>query len=158
MTKERIQDFTRRIAFANKTEMIVILYDIAIEYIEDAVYSLEAGKKDEFRNDIVKAKNTVSELMNSLDTSAEPGMILLNLYVFCKKELTHGFTMFDGKSLDTVAGILKELRGVYEELSRKDNSGAVMEHAEAVYTGFTYNRNSLQDNFSNLDLGRGFLV
>ena len=37
MTKEQKQEFTRRISQANKSGMIVILYDIFLAYIQDAL-------------------------------------------------------------------------------------------------------------------------
>ena len=37
MTDEMKQDFTRRITAANRTEMVVITYEIALEYLKEAV-------------------------------------------------------------------------------------------------------------------------
>ena len=44
MKKEQKQEFTLRITRANKTQMIVILYDMVLVYLED---SLEAFEKED---------------------------------------------------------------------------------------------------------------
>ena len=41
MKKEKKQEFTLRITKANKTQMIVILYDMVLEYLKDSLESLE---------------------------------------------------------------------------------------------------------------------
>ena len=78
MTKEQIQAFTLRVSSANKTEMIVILYDIAITYLNDSVSAKESDDKSLFRAELNRTKSTVQELMNSVDTSTELGQTLLN--------------------------------------------------------------------------------
>lgn len=158
MTNEEIQVFTRRIANANKTEMLVILYDIGLTYIEDAARALEAGDKKEFRLQIVRVKNTIRELMNSVNTSVEPGRTIMSVYVFCNEELTRAFADCSTVNLENVKKILTSFRDTYMECSKKDTDGAVMEHTETVYTGLTYNRNSYTDTVSVADAGRGFLV
>ena len=37
MKKDEIQTFSYRISQANKTQLIVIMYDMAIQYVSDAI-------------------------------------------------------------------------------------------------------------------------
>ena len=46
MTNEKKQEFTLRVSQANKTEMLVIIYDIFLEYLEDAKKAKEKDDKD----------------------------------------------------------------------------------------------------------------
>lgn len=87
MTKECKQQFTLRITQANKTELIVILYEMLLAYTQDAKISLQEGNTEAFRDNIRKADNCLTELTESLDLSYEIGRRLLSLYMFCKKEL-----------------------------------------------------------------------
>ena len=41
MTAEQKKEFTRKISQANTAEMIVILYDIALVYVNDAIHFME---------------------------------------------------------------------------------------------------------------------
>lgn len=158
MTREKIQDFTLRVSNANKTEMIVILYDIAKTYIKDALEALDNDAKASFRVEVNRVRDTIGELICSVNTSTELGLNLLRLYIFCNGELTKAFMDYDKSPLYHVLSIINKLSEAYEELSKKDTSGPIMEHAEAVYQGFTYNRSLKQENVSGADANRGFLV
>ena len=158
MTKEQIQAFTLRVSSANKTEMIVILYDIAITYLNDSVSAKENGDKSLFRAELNRAKSTVSELMNSVDTSSELGLNLLKLYVYCNKELTKSYLDFDDAPARHIIQILSSLKSAYEEVSKKDSSESVMKNVEVVYGGLTYNKNLMNEILTDRSHDRGFLA
>lgn len=158
MTAEDMQVFTRRIANANKTEMMVILYDIALTYIDDALLALTEGDKKKFRLQVVRVKDTVRELMNSVNPSVEPGRTILSVYIFCNGELTKAYADCDKTGIENVKKLMLIFRDAYAECAKKDTDTSVMEHAEVVYTGLTYNKNSYSENISSADSGRGFLA
>ena len=64
MTKEKIQDYTRRISLANKTEMVVILYDILITYLEDATDALDREDFNAFSQELERSRNTLRAARN----------------------------------------------------------------------------------------------
>ena len=158
MTKEQIQAFTLRVSSANKTEMIVILYDIAITYLNDSVSAKESDNKSLFRAELNRAKSTVTELMNSVDTSTDLGLTLLKLYVYCNKELTKAYIDLDDAPARHIIQILSSLKSAYEEVSKKDNSGAVMKNVEIVYGNLTYNKNLMSEILTDRAQSRGFLA
>ncbi|MBO4615954.1 MAG: flagellar protein FliS [Lachnospiraceae bacterium] len=158
MTKEQIQAFTLRVSSANKTEMIVILYDIAITYLNDSVSAIENDNKSLFRAELNRTKSTVQELINSVDTSSELGRTLLKLYVYCNRELTNAYINYDEAPARHVIKIFGELREAYEVASSQDKSGAVMSNAQTVYNGLTYNRNLLNEILTDTSTNRGFLA
>jgi len=43
MTKELKQEYTLRISRANKSELVVILYEMLIDYIDEAKENLDKG-------------------------------------------------------------------------------------------------------------------
>ncbi len=158
MTGDKIKDFTLRVTRANKTEMIVILYDIATVYINDAIAALDESNLPKFREELNHVRATVNELMNSLNTSTELGRNLLHLYLYANGELTHAYLDYAKDPLYHVLGIFNKLNEAYRELAKRDTSGSVMENAEKVYTGFTYNKNSMAEDLTAADSSRGYLV
>lgn len=158
MTKEKIQDYTFRVTNANKTQMIVILYDIGITYLQDGVAAIEKGDFRDCRTEIGRVRNTLRELMNSVDTSIEIGHNLLKLYIFCSEELTKAYLDYDKGALYHVMSVFMKLREAYEKISHEDTTGPVMEHAETVYSGFTYDRKMMSKTVSNGSSNRGILA
>ena len=158
MTNEKVKDFTFRVAGANKTEMIVILYDIAVTYAKDAIAAIEHNDRPLFREEVGKIRNTIKELMNSVNTSTDLGVTLLRLYIFCSGELTKGFIDYDKDAIYHVMSIIMKLRESYAEISKKDTSGPVMSNTEKVYAGFTYNKNCVPEPATDLSQNRGMLV
>ena len=82
MTKEVKQQFTLRITQANSTELVVILYEMALSFLQDAK---DAGQKQEwaeFKESIRKTRGCINELMQSLHMEYEPAKSLFKLYMF----------------------------------------------------------------------------
>lgn len=158
MTRERIQDFTVRISKANKTEMITILYDIAIEYCNSAADALKNDDKMLYRMELGRVRSTLRELMNSVNTSTELGMTLMRLYIFLKQQITKAYIDFDEIALAHVLGIFEKLERAYADLSKQDTSDPVMDNVENVYSGFVYNKSRMVENVFERDLTRGYLA
>ncbi|MCR5309941.1 MAG: flagellar protein FliS [Lachnospiraceae bacterium] len=158
MNKDMIREFTMRVSSANKTEMVVILYDIAITYIGDAKKALAKGDKPTFRLEVGHIRNTVKELMDSVNTSTDIGLNLMRLYVFCNGELTRAFLDYSEEPLNHVYNTLSKLREGYAEVSRQDTSGPVMVNTERVYSGLTYNKKRLNEYMSSSEGNRGILA
>lgn len=155
MTKEQKQEFTRRISQANKSEMIVILYDIFLAYIQDSLDMRDDAPL--YHESIKKAKDTIQELMNSINPENVLAGNYTSLYAFILRQLTRADSSKNQEILRQVQSMVTSLRNTYEEVSRKDNSPAVMGNVQTVYAGLTYGRDNLNENLENTD-NRGFLV
>ncbi len=158
MTKEKIQDFTLRVSNANKTGMIVVLYDIILTYIDDARTALADGDKQRFRTEITRARNSLNELIGSVNTSEELGMTLLRLYIYSSGELTKSYIYYDAENLDHVSEILVKLADAYRSIVSKDTSAPVMSNTEKLYTGYTYNPYGRTENYTDSSTKRGILA
>ena len=158
MTKETIQSFTYRITTANKIEMIAILYDIGRTYIKDALECLNSADRAGFRTNVNCVRNTVKELMASVNTSDDLGRTFMSLYIFCNKQLTKAFLDFDPEALQVVDDMFKEFGEVYHQISGLDSSKPVMNNTETVYSGLTYNRSLSPENMTSGSSNRGFLA
>lgn len=87
MTREMKQIFTRRITQANRTQLVVILYDMVLEYLKEAIAAQEIDCIQEYKKAMQCARNCISELRNSLDFNYEISKNLFAIYAFADREL-----------------------------------------------------------------------
>ena len=95
MRAESVKIYTRRITSANKSEIIVIMYDIIEENLTLAKEALDKGDRPAFRNEIKQAVSFVKELLVSLDMSYEVSKNLASLYIYISRFLN--FALVSGK-------------------------------------------------------------
>ena len=158
MTKELKQQFTLRITQANKSELIVILYDMLLAYVEDAKEAHAEENRAAFHDAIRKIRGCNQELIASLNLEHEPAMNLLSLYIYVNRELVHADVRNDIEPLNHVVMVISGLKEAYEIVASKDKSGAVMQNTQTVYAGLTYGRGELTENMADQGLNRGFLA
>lgn len=156
MTRELKQQYTLRISQANKSQMVVILYEMLLIYIEEARIAHEQGDKAGFKGGIRKARGCVKELMESLHFAYEPARNLLQLYLYVSQELTRADVHNRTEELDNIRQIIEKLHAAYEEISRQDTSDSVMANTQTVYAGLTYGKNNLTENLADQGSSRGF--
>ncbi|MBD5547672.1 MAG: flagellar protein FliS [Lachnospiraceae bacterium] len=158
MTRELKQQFTLRITQANKSQLVVILYEMLLAYIEEARDAREKGDRDGFRDGIRKARGCLNELMTSLHFEYEPAMNLLQLYLYANRELARADMRNSVEELEHVERIMKKLHETYEKISTQDSSGPVMSNTQTVYAGLTYGKNTLTESLADQGSERGFRV
>lgn len=156
MTKECKQQFTLRITQANKTELIVILYEMILEYISDAKKALAEREIEEFRESLRKVRGCLRELNLSLNLDYELAGRLLSLYMYCNRELTKADIRKEEEPLTHICMVVEKLLAAYRELAKQDTTGAVMQNSQTVYAGLTYDRNSLSEDMTDQGANRGF--
>lgn len=158
MTKELKQQFTLKISQANKTQLVVILYEMMLIYMEEAKQSFEKEDVEGFRLSIKRAKACLHELMSSLHFEYAISGNLLQLYTFADRQLTKADVRKSTKELDFVTKMIEKLHAAYETVSAQDNSLPVMANTQTVYAGLTYGKNQLMENLSDQGTNRGFRV
>lgn len=146
MTDQRKKEFSLRITQANKTELIVILYEMYLDYLQEAEDALE--DKRSFREAIRKARNCLNELMNSLNFDYETAYHLFQLYMYVSREMTSADIYVDAKPLKNCRMVIEELLTAYREVSRQDTSDPVMENTQTVYAGLTYGKGKLTESLA----------
>ena len=138
MNKEAIKTFSYRISQASKTELIVIMYDMAQEYLKDAIQALNDDDKIGFCNNIRQVKRVIDELSSGLDMQYEIANELFVLYMQADKILIRCLARLDNEGLDKVGNMLNKLRESFYKLSKDDDSGPVLKNVQQVYAGLTY--------------------
>lgn len=158
MTKEKKNEFTLKISQANKTELIIILYDIAITYIEEASEAINSGNIDEAKSCGSKALSCIEEMQNNLHFEYDLAKKLKQLYLFMKKQLRAGMVSGDFSGYELVKKELKSLKDAYEQIKNTDKSGPVMVHTQSVISGMTYGKDKLLDSLTTECSSRGYRV
>ena len=157
MKKEDKQRFTLRITQANPTELVVILYEMLLGYLEDAEEA--AGNDMQLFHDAArKARGCLNELMGSLHMEYEPAPALMQLYMYCIRRLALGEARCDMGMLEEIRRVIVPLRDAYGQIAGQNGAGPVMNNSQTVYAGLTYGRNTLTENMADQGANRGMFV
>ena len=158
MTAELKQEYTLRITQANKTQLITILYEMVLLYIDEAENILDTGNKAEFKSTVCKIQGCMDELTASLNLEYELAQNLLQLYLYVDRELVKASSHYKKENLEHVRLVIEQLHKAYEQIENLDTSGPVMGNTQTVYAGLTYGRNTLTENLTDPAANRGFRV
>lgn len=158
MTRECKQQFTLRITQANSTELVVILYEMTLAYIEEAARAHASGDRNAFREAVRKIRGCLNELLHSLNLEYEPAPAILQLILYCIRRLAAGEVRNNLQPLTEIKGVIEPLRDAYAQIAPQNQGGAVMGNSQAVYAGLTYGRNTLTENMADQGANRGMLV
>lgn len=158
MTKECKQQFTLRITQANSTELVVILYEMTLCYLEECEAVLAAGSREGFKDAVRKTRACLNELINSLHMEYDPAPRLLRLYLFCIRRLANAEGKQDATALDDIRRVIRPLCDAFRQIAEQNEKGPVMGNSQAVYAGLTYGKNTLTENMADQGTNRGMLV
>lgn len=155
MNKDSIQAYSKRIAQANRSELVVITYEIIIENIKIAQENV--ADKVEFVGALDKAQSFLKELMVSLDFEYKVSYELMSLYIFVNKMLIEAKQKNSADNLPRVEKMMEDLLSSFREVSKQDTSAPLMQNAQKVYAGLTYGRNDVNETaFVGNEENRGF--
>ena len=140
MKAESVKIFTRRITSANKSEIIVIIYDIIEENLALAKKALAEGDRKTYRNEIKQAISFVKELLVSLDMNYEVSKNLASLYIYVSRCLNFALVSGKKEEIEAAEKVLRKLGESFREVAKTDESEPVMENTQRVYAGITYGR------------------
>jgi flagellar secretion chaperone FliS len=120
----RYQD--TKFSTTNKGALIVMLYDGAIRFLEEAKNRMKVkdfGGKGYY---IDKAYGAINELRASLNFNADKKLAdsLNQLYFFMTKQLSKATLDNDTKAVDIVIDLLKGLKEAWEQAVKKENPPA----------------------------------
>lgn len=158
MTKEQKQEFTLRITQANKTQLITILYEMVLLYLDEAKEMLSAEDKTEYKKAIRKIRGCINELTVSLHMEYELAQNLLQLYLYINRELVQASIHYEQENLNHIENIIRKLHAAYKQIETQDISGPVMGNTQTIYAGLTYGKNTLTENMADPEANRGFCV
>lgn len=159
MLKEKLQEFTVRVTQANRSELIVIMYDMMQADIDYAKDLLSLGELSLFEKECRHAQKILNQLMGALDYHYAVSYDLLSLYSFMNKQLVAAMMKKDVSYFEGIELVLKRITAGFEEVSQQDTSGAMMKNTQQVFAGLTYGRGKLNESAIGLnDANRGFVI
>lgn len=157
MTKEKINEYTLKITQSSKTQLIVVLYELAQEYICEAKKAHANNNHDNYRTECTNAVRVIQDLIDSLDFSYEISMPLYRIYEYMTREISMAVIRNKTEGLDAVDRYLNSLKSSFETVAKQDTGGPLMGNTQSVYAGLTYGRGVLNENISG-DGNRGYKV
>lgn len=155
MKLEKKKEYKERIIAANRSELIVIMYEMLFSYMEDVYEGIDKDEWVEAKEAINHAEAVVRRLIDDLDFNYDIAKELYPLYDFVLRRFAVARIK---KSAEPVRQAEKILRNLYKgmlDMAAEDNSPALMQNREDMYLGLTYGRNSLNEISTGVNK-RGF--
>ncbi len=155
MDNDAIKTYSYRISQATRSQLVVITYDIIIDYLNDAI-----NKKDnsEYKESLHMAMRGIDQLIIGLDMDYEVSVQLYQLYNYMKRSLISAQVSMDGDRINEVISMLQRLRAAFFEVSRQDTSEPVMKNTQKIYSGLTYSRFGANETAQDTLGNRGYKV
>lgn len=108
---------TNAVSTQSQGQLIIMLYDGAIKFIEKAQEGIETHQIQEAHTNIIKTQKIVSELMVTLKTdSGEIAQQLLTLYQYMYQQLVQANIKKDINLLSEVKELLVGLRDTWKQI------------------------------------------
>ena len=162
MKKDDIQTFSYRISQANRTELVVITLDMAIQYIKDAKEDQDINS---YRQNLRNAKRVIDTLVSSLDMSYDISSQLFDVYMVVERYIIsagsrrsepEGSTAGYMRLLESCERMLTMLRKSFYEVSKTDDSAPLMQNTQQVYAGLTYSNGGGASEMLDAGANRGY--
>ncbi|MBK7972659.1 MAG: flagellar export chaperone FliS [Deltaproteobacteria bacterium] len=114
------------VSTAEPVELVRLLVDSALRYTTQAQDSLKTGRIRQKCEDLARAGQIVTELMNCLDfrRGGEIALTLESLYVFILQKITDANLTNDPGQLDGVIKVLADLSSAWSSISSDSYAGA----------------------------------
>ncbi len=115
-----------KIGTADRTQLIILLYDGAIIYLKRAKNKLSEQELEEKGNLLFKAQDVILELMGGLDMNiGDVAESLVSLYNYMLRRINEANIKNDPKAIDEIIALLIGLRRTWAEaiLNLKTENG-----------------------------------
>jgi Flagellin-specific chaperone FliS len=157
MDKEKLQGYTARVTQANRSELVVIVYELILNGIEEAKAAYESCDLQTYEKELKRVQGFLNELMGSLDYQYIISFELIQLYQFVNKRIITAIIKRKPDTLDSAKVIMERLLVGFQEVANQDDSPPVMENTQQLYAGLTYGKGKLNEVFVNVnEHSRGF--
>ena len=145
MEREKRQEFSARITQANRTELLVIVYEITQEELREALDAYTKQKMQHFDISLQNAQKFLNELMGTLNYQYKISYQLFSIYRFINKKIVEARLKKQNTDLEECIRLLEKLRVAYAQIASKDMEGPMMANVQKLYSGLTYGKNSLSE-------------
>ncbi|SCY74407.1 flagellar export chaperone FliS [Alkaliphilus peptidifermentans] len=133
---------TNRITTANDLQLVELLYEGLMEYIEEGKTALNNKNEIDFNYNMTKVRDILAELFATLQGDSEITNNLRSIYLFINRLITAGAIHKDPVRLDEALKVVSPLFDAWQQLSSEELGH---QQGPAVVTGYTYGKGQLND-------------
>ena len=104
---------------ATPGQLVVMLYDGCLRFLHQAAYAMREDDMTVAGNRLSRAEAIIDELLTTLDLEqgGEIASRLQGIYVFCNRQLLEARANRDPELIETVSGLLAELRDSWAQVA-----------------------------------------
>lgn len=146
MTEEQMNAYKMRITQAGVAEMVVVMLEMEIQWLQEAEAAYKANDVDSFVGCTDKAQHVQVELMNVMNMENETAVDVYSVFAFFNKQLISSKIKRKPLEYDRIVEMLKKYHESFQELAKTDQGGPVMQKSEKVYAGLTYGAGGLVES------------
>lgn len=146
MTDEQMNIYKMRITQASTGELTVIMLEMEIQWIDEALEAYEARNMEEFIQCVSRAQGVQVELMTVLNMDNPVAVDVYSVFAFINKQLIHAKLKGVPLDIKRCRDILEKYRQSFEAIAKTDTAGPVMAGSEKVYAGLTYGAGGLVES------------
>ena len=145
MTDEQLQVYTARITQANRTELIVIMYELLLQDITDAIEAHQKNDMPQYERSLKHASRYMNELLGCLNHEYDISNQLYRLYTYANKKIIDGMFQKKIDYVEEAKEIMQALHQSFIEVAKQDKSKPLMQNTQQVYAGLTYGKGVLNE-------------
>lgn len=146
MTNEQENTFKRRIAQAGIAEYTVLMLELEMEWMKEALEAYNKQDMESFYSSTEKAQSVQLELMNIMNVDNMIARDVYAVFVYINKILIHAKIKKNPLDMERCRDLLLRYHKSFQELIKTDQSGPLMESGEKIYAGLTYGTSGLVEN------------
>jgi flagellar protein FliS len=159
VNQEQKKEYTARVAQANRSDLVVIIYELFLLAMDEAKTAFDKGELSDGVKHIKRAEGFLQELMGSLDHRYQIAEELMRLYRYVYEQLILSVLRRKMVNEDIVREVMGKLKEAFMEVAKQDTTGPVMGNTQKIYAGLTYGKGSLNEVLlTGNDANRGYRV
>lgn len=149
------EDYVARIANATQLQLVIINYEIIMDYLNAAKNSTDNKADIDFNLD--KARQFLNELRVSLDMEYTVSKYLMSLYLYVDQQIAYCQFNYNTNHIDESVKVLSNLLEGWKTIENdEEDKTPLMENTEQLYAGLTYGKDGNLNEYVDLKADRGF--
>lgn len=153
MTKEQIQEFTLKITQENHSGLILVLCDMGMLYMKDALEAYP-NSMEVYQKNVELSRRVMNELISCFNPADALGSRVIAILRFIYGKLVKSLVKQEPQELDRCGEMIDNLRVGFVRLHEIDTDGPVMKNTHQVYAGLTYGKGVLNESVQGVDYTR----
>lgn len=141
------QTYAARVSQANRSELIVIIYEIILEDLKNGMKAYENGDIEAFNKELKHSQKFVNELISILDFKYVIAYDLLQLYLYTNKRIITAIVKKNPDTLESAIKVMESLFIGFKGVAKEDNSDPMMQNTQQLYAGLTYSKGILNETY-----------